>query len=92
MALLDRIGLRKNRIQIPPFGGDIRPAVVGPQSIQKQLGRLAFARTFLTSIIIVVALVCLGLAIRTPSIMATELFVADGSALGCLIPSHDGAE
>lgn len=92
MALLDRLGLRKNRLQIPAFGGGIRPAVIGPQTILKQLGFYAFMRTFLTSIIIVVALVCLGLAIRTPTIMATELFVADGSALGCLIPSYDEGE
>lgn len=92
MTLLDWLGLRKNRIQVPAFGGGIRPTVVGPQAIQKQLAFYAFLRTFLTSIIVVVALVCLGLAIRTPSIMATELFVADGSALGCLIPSYEGTE
>lgn len=92
MTLLDRIRLRRNRIPIPAFGGSIRPAVVGPQSISKQLARLAFVRTFLTSMICVVAIVCLGLAIRTPTIMATELFVADGSALGCLVQSYDEAE
>lgn len=89
MSVMRRLGLKSNRIQIPAFGGDVRPSVLGPQKISAQLGRLAFLRTFLTSVISVVAVACLGLAIRTPSIMATELFVADGSALGCHVQSYE---
>lgn len=90
MSIRDRLRFRKKRIHLPAFGGDIRPPVHGPHTIKGGLGRLAFARTFLSAVIGVLVVVCLGLIWRTPTIMGTELFVADGSALGCHVPSYDG--
>lgn len=87
MNALQRLLRRRSRLAIAPFGGDIRPPVMGPTQIQGQLARLAAARTFLTAIVTVLALVNLGFAIRTPGIMGTELFVSDGSAFGCHVPS-----
>ena len=78
---------RRNRVAFPAFGGDVRPPVLGPVSIKVRLARLATIRTLLSSIIIVVALANIALAVRTPGIMGTELFVADGSALGCHVAS-----
>lgn len=75
------------KLDIPPFGGDVRPAVMGPTNIKGQLAFYAAIRTFLLTVIVVVAVAVLVLAWRTPSIMGTELFVADGSALGCHVPS-----
>ncbi len=79
----------KNRFAVEPFGGDIRPAVRGPGQIQASLVRLSVLRTILTTFIIVVALVVVGLAIRAPSIMDTQLFISDGSAFGCFVQDHD---
>ena len=87
MSVMDRILRRSRGLDIPAFGGDVRPAVMGPANIKASLSRLAFIRTLLTAIILVVALTCAFLAWRTPRIMGTELFVADGSSLGCHVPS-----
>lgn len=87
MNPLKRLLGRRAKFDIPPFGGDVRPAVMGPQNIKAQLARYAAIRTFLLSVIVVVALAILVLAWRTPGIMSTELFVADGSSLGCHVPS-----
>lgn len=65
----------------------MRPPVMGPSAIRGQLGRLAFVRVLLQSMILVVALANLALAVRTPFVMGTELFVADGSAVGCHVTS-----
>lgn len=90
MKLLSLIRLgHKDRIAVPPFGGDVRPAVMGPTNIKGQLARLAFVRVFLLTIIVSVSLACLVLAIRTPMIMGTELFVGDGSAVGCHVQSYE---
>lgn len=80
---------RKGRVTVPAFGGDIRPSVVGPANIKSQLARLAFFRVFLSTVLVTLALVCLALAIRTPSIMGTELFVGDGSAVGCHVEAYE---
>ena len=77
----------RRRSHIPAFGGEVRLPVTGPLGIQARLARTAALRIALTAIILVVALVNLALAARMPSVMGTELFVADGSALGCHVPS-----
>lgn len=77
----------RTKLAIPAFGGDVRPAVMGPANIKASLARLAAIRTFLTTVILVLCIAILVLAWRTPSIMGTELFVADGSSLGCHVPS-----
>jgi hypothetical protein len=78
---------RRKRVAFPAFGGDVRPPILGPVGIKAQLARLATIRTLLSSIILVVALANIALALRTPGVMGTELFVADGSALGCHVAS-----
>lgn len=88
--ILDALRRRRHQLRLPAFGGDVRPPVIGPAGIKAQLVRLAFARTMLTTIIIVLAVAILALAIRTPSVMATELFVADGTAFGCHLTTHLG--
>lgn len=87
MSLFGGIFHRSRKLDIPAFGGDVRPAVMGPANIKASLARLAFIRTLLTATILVVALTSAVLAWRTPRIMGTELFVADGSSLGCHVPS-----
>lgn len=84
------IALRRSsrrRLAVPAFGGDVRPPVLGPAHIKGRLARLAAIRVLLTSVIVVIALANVALALRTPGVMGTELFVADGSALGCHVPA-----
>lgn len=87
MSLLGFLGGTK-KADIPAFGGDVRPPIKGPRRIQRDLAFLSVVRTILTTAILVIGVVVLGLAFRTPYIMTTELFVSDGSALGCHVEAH----
>lgn len=84
---------RGGGLRFPAFGGDIRPPVKGPGRIKSELARLAFIRTMLSAMILIIAIVCVVFAIRAPSVMDTDLFVADGSAFGCrLSPFAQGED
>lgn len=79
---------RGKKLDLPAFGGDVRPPIKGPKRIQRDLNVLSFVRIMIASAITVVGLIVIALAIRTPQIMGTELFISDGSALGCHVRAH----
>lgn len=95
MGLRDNIPFfrrKKTGLAITPYGGGVRPAVMGPSAIEARLSRLAVIRTALTS---AVAFFVLAIAITSLILinrMDTRLYVADGTAFGCPVTELGAAQ
>lgn len=83
---------KKAGLAIAPYGGGVRPPVMGPSAIQARLSRLALVRTILTS---AVAFLVIAIAVTSfilVSRMDTRLYVADGTPFGCPVTELGAAE
>lgn len=85
MGILDLLHRKKQKagLLLTPYGGGIRPAVIGPVQIQKMLGRLTLVRSTITAMILFLIIINGFYIYRLMSEMDTQLYVADGTPFGC---------
>lgn len=74
---------KKVELVIAPYGGGVRPSVIGPSEIQARLSRLALIRTILTSAVAFLVITIAVTSFILISIMDTRLYAADGTPFGC---------
>jgi hypothetical protein len=76
-------GRKGGKVAIAPFGGELRPAPLSPESAIRQMGVREFLVLLLLFIAITFTVLNIGLSLFAQYRAGSTVYVADGTPFGC---------